>query len=252
MMDIDHIFKSKYYISFIEKISRINTIYSNNYKMIGYNFNDNGISSIKFYFVFFSNYFIFSKDNFPIPRLREKFEEYYTIKHDYFLKNKFTAGGGLTFTIKFNENGDIKEGFYFRNQSENSKLIQNIIDLYPKLDIHFADFEAGYGNYVLLQNDKILESKYIYLNNTTKLYPLQKESGILYTQCSSVEISSADIKENNKQKFIALSLDNLIDQSFMNIIPDSISSYAFQNKARLICPATSIKRDINSIYLLFN
>jgi len=215
------------------------------YSYIGINYNRNDILSLKFYYVFFESTKL--RVNFPIKELANEFElALKNIPRQAFLFG--SNGGGITLTFKVNSIGNNSIGFYLRQNGRNEKYVSNIISLYPELNLNESDFEDGFGQYYLL-NDNIKEEKqYVYLKPTSKLILLENKYGINYSNARGVEISSANSSKIFEHKFIALGGQELFNDTFVNNVPEEFLKIINDLKSKMICPATTIDNSINTCY----
>lgn len=246
----EQIFTNREYIRFLEKIKKFDAKFEFSHSMIGFNFTNDSIVSIKLYFVFYGSGT--DVDNFSIVELQSLFRHFYQQRDEYYLTTKMTPGGGITLTLKFDSNLQTTEGFYFRLKQSNQHLIDNIQHIYPKYNFQKSDFESGYGQYVLLKGKEIETKEYLYLKDGTKLIDLENKYGILFSQTKHIELSSANSTDLSSHKFIAIELEKMFTSSFKSKIPAEIVHYATMNKLNFICPAVSISEKIQTIYLIGN
>jgi hypothetical protein len=215
------------------------------YSYIGINYNKESVLSFKCYYVFFDQSLF--NHGFPIGNLEQLY--YSNIKYaSPHVSNFRSSGGGITLTIKFDEEINTSIGFYLRQNKNNTPFVSNIISQYPDLFLEKTDFEPGYGNYVMFKNDIIEESQYVYLNNVNKLHSLANLSGIDYSNARSIEISSSNKSNFFNHKFIALGGPELIENSFDKNIPLDFPKIIRELGAKLICPSTNWHNDTFSCY----
>ena len=232
--------------------STLRPFYSNSesfYSFFGINFNDKEVTSVKFYYVFFDP--LIFKSGFPLIELQENYEKsiLHSSKHvGQYLSN----GGGTTLTIKFDCLGEASIGYYFRKLGNNCMFISNILDCYPSYKLKREDFESGYGEYLMLRKGKTERSEYIYLKNRVKFSKFHEETGINFKLANCIEISSANIKNTNSHKFIAIGGTELFGDSFKNNIPNEFTQLANKLGAKLICPATYLNQKKYSCYAYKN
>lgn len=215
------------------------------YSYFGINFNNNEVTSIKFYYVFFDP--LIFKLQFPILELKENFEKSISHSSEHVLQY-LVSGGGITLTIKFDRHGEASMGYYFRKNGNNEMFISNILDCYPNYKLEREDFESGFGEYVMLSKGRTARSEYIYLENKIKFSKFHEETGINYKLANCIEISSANIKIPNSHKFIAIGGTELFGDSFKKNIPTEFTQLTNKIGAQLICPATFLNREKYSCY----
>lgn len=242
-MDIEKLFYNSYFLSFHNLMSELSGIM--NYSYIGFNYSEEKVISVKFYYVFFEN--IDFQGRFPIPELENIYKKMINDSSVYHLTTPFTPGGGCTFTIKFDFDETITKAFFFRVKNNNSEIVHNIQKLYPIFSFNTSDFEDGYGQYVLWKNGDCIKNEYLYLTNSGRIHAIETKYGIHFSKTPCTEISSAgDVASS--QKFIALGGDNLMSEAFLDKIPCSIRNIVKGLNVELCCPAVNPSKEEFTIY----
>jgi hypothetical protein len=228
--------------------NNLRPFYSNTdlfYSYFGINYNDKGVTSIKFYYVFF-DILNFNRD-FPIPELKVLFQESIQTCSNHI--NQYLAdGGGITLAIKFDSLGNRSVGYYLRKSGDNESLASNIINTYSSFNLKQEDFDSGYGEYVMLIKNKLEKNEYIYLKNVEKLMGFFQPIGIDLNFANCIEIGSANLKDINAHKFIAIGGPELIGDSFKKNLPKDFIELLDILQAKLICPAVYNKQNKYTCY----
>lgn len=211
-----------------------------NHLMVGFNFNDEQVLSTKIYYAFYGK--MISMEEYPLDVLHEKFLEILPIFSEEHISTKYSPGGGLTFTIKYDENLNESKGFYVRCQGDNAALINTAIKTYNQFELQPEDFDRGFGNYYMYKNGQCTKSQYIYLNNCKKIGTL---NNIPFSKSKSIELSAIRTDIETEKKLIAIGDNSLVSDLFYESIPQELKSLRKEN---FFCPAVNINNTLRSIY----
>lgn len=247
MYSLQEIVKSPSFVDFNVKMKSLSLDTDLNHTMIGFNYRNNQIISTKFYYVFYEDLALDCL--FPIMELKEYYKKYIEQRSEFHFKTKLTSGGGLTFTIKYDEQLNVTRGFFFRLTNNNETFVNRLIRLYPEFNFNSADFESGYGQYVLYNQEGVKTSEYLYLKSTEKLVSIEDKYGISLSETNCIEISSA--RENNTadHKFIAMGGAPVMKENFKKNIPESIKNIITGTELQFCCPAFT-NEEKYSIYII--
>lgn len=209
---------------------------------IGFNFHKNLITTIKLYFVLYSDELPF--ETFPIPPLENEFLSHWNNKSN-FVNEPHSNGGGLTFSIKIDRQNIIEYGYYLRCAHFSE---ENVINFSMKSLPFGTSFEntTDFGVYNTIKNN-IVQSK-IYGYVTPAEHPLQAIKHLI--QESNIRgIEVARIDNNEDQKFICLGGENVFTSKLESEIPNEIHSFQTSNNLKFICPAFSTEHKLCSVYV---
>lgn len=216
--------------------------------MIGFNYLDGSIVSTKFYYVFRDD--VGLRGGFPVPGLEAEYRRAMAHASAFHLGARLVPGAGLTLTIKFDPLRRVSSGFFFRVVAANDHLVDNIIAMYPELDLGRPDFDAGYGQYVLIQDGTTRTSKYVYLKAVGKLEAWGRRYGIDFSGADCVEIAAADSADKSAQKFITIGLDDRMGSDFLRRVPPAIADCFSGLDYQLCCPAIAPASGQASVYVI--
>ena len=209
---------------------------------MGFNFEGIKVSSIKFYFVVFTD--TISSHDFPISELYHMFKKNIDNRSPLFLE-KFSNGGGITFSIKVKiTNDNIEYGYYLR-----------CLRLLPQEKALMTFNEIPFGANLLSEslgvyntNDGLKNRTEIYgYLNPIDLYPTIQQHYVHFENIRGVEIA----KLNNPQnfKYIYIGGDSIYKEKLIEIIPKEIISFKELFNLNLVCPAFNQQHNLCSVYL---
>lgn len=209
---------------------------------IGFNFENNEITSVKIYFVVFSNNI--SPEDFPIKELYSEFIEN-LINQSPLVKEKFANGGGITFSIKAIKGQDhIEYGYYLR-----CKRLTRQEE--PLIDRSFKPFDAqvlsdSIGVYHTIFDGLTQIHLYGY-TNPSELFPSIQQDKINFEKIRGVEL--AKINQPEKLKYIYLGGEDVFKRELLNQIPEEIISFRNKFSLNFVCPAFNLTHKLCSVYL---
>ena len=213
--------------------------------IIGLDFKDNKLLSIKFYYVFFEKTDI--NEDFPIPELKDQYNKYIHYASSN-LNSIFSPGCGLTFALKFDFNLEVSKGIFFRIDADNKDLINNVSTLYSEFNFLPEDFEKGLGIFLYARKGKLSENKYIYLKNTKKMEIWDDQYDIPFSKAETIEINNANSSEK-KQKFLTIKTGKETTEPFLNKMPEIILKTIKDWDVNLWSKAINPNSEVYSVYL---
>jgi hypothetical protein len=240
VLDIDDIIKSQVFIDFQKSMVQFSDEMELNHTMLGFNFIENEILSTKFYYIFFGK--LPAAEFFPIPELQNEYDKLIPISSEKHLINKYLPGGGLTLTIKFDNNGNARKGLFLRLKSDNATLKANAKKIYSQFHLEDEDFEDGFGQYIMLQGAEIEKSRYVYMKNTGKI---KKLYDIPFDITTSIELSAIETNGTKESKLIAIGTSEIITDEFYQSMPKTIQKL---KRTNLVCPSINLHTKERSIY----
>jgi hypothetical protein len=209
---------------------------------MGFNFEGNEVTSVKFYFVVFAD--SISINDFPISELYQMFENNIENRSPLVLE-KFSNGGGITFSIKVKLiNDNIEYGYYLRCL----KLMPEEKELIDSIDIPFGVnlLSESLGVYNTIDSLKCRTEIYGYLN-PIDLYPAIQQHYVQFENIRGVEIA----KLNNPQnfKYVYIGGDALFKDRLIALIPKEVITFKEMFHLNLVCPAFNQHHNLCSVYL---
>jgi hypothetical protein len=216
--------------------------------MVGFNYDWQGIQSTKLYYVYNANGD--EEFEFPVPELSDLYRSHIKQASLKSLSARLAPGAGITFTIKFDAAMQPSYGYFFRIDSDGQSFAENIISCYPRMDLSISDFEPGFGQYVMLDRDGIRESCYAYLENTERLWSLERKYGIKFSRCNSVEISDAQKPDTSSHKFIAIGLAEVFGSTFERGPLADIEYFFRVIDCEPCCAAVNPEKEMRSTYYI--
>lgn len=207
---------------------------------IGFNFEGGDITSIKLYFVLYSDELPF--ETFPIPPLAQEFLSHWKNKSN-FVNEPLSNGGGLTFSIKVDRRNLIEYGYYLRCAKLNDiEHFSKKSELFGTSFINATDF----GIYNTFKNNVIQSKIYGYV--TPAEHPLDAIKELIQLQnVRGIEIARID--NDNDQKYICLGGENVFTSKLESEIPKEIHSFQKCSNLKFICPAFSSDHKLCSVYV---
>lgn len=210
---------------------------------IGFNFENGTISSVKLYFTVFTS--TISDSDFPLKPLLAEFKNNLN-KQSNFLTQKYSNGGGITFSIKVKFNSSlIEHGYYMRcnelNTDEN-KLV-GLQKLPFKLDI----YNEPLGVYKTFEGLQSKTSIYGYINPKSHLLSNDLSDVIYSEKIRGIEV--AKIENLEKLKLIYLGGEDLLKTTLIQYIPEEVVTFKNKFKLNFVCPAFNNNHVLCSIYL---
>lgn len=209
---------------------------------IGFNFDNNLITTIKLYFVIYTDVLPF--ETFPIPPLENEFISHWNNKSN-FVNEPHSNGGGLTFSIKIDRQQKIEYGYYLRCAQF---CEENEFDFSMQSIPFGTSFEnaTDFGVYNTIKNNVVQSKIYGYVSPAE--HPLYAINHLI--QESNIRgIEVARIDNDDDQKFICLGGENVYSNELKSEIPNEIHSFQKSNNLKFICPAFSVKNKLCSVYL---
>lgn len=210
---------------------------------IGFNFENDTITSVKFYFTVFTS--TISESDFPLTSLLIEFKNNLDKQSD-FLAQKYSNGGGITFSIKAKLNSNLVEhGYYMRcnklNTDEN-KLV-DIQQLPFELDVP----NEPLGVYKTIEGTQKKTSIYGYINPESHLLSDELSDVIHSEKIRGIEVAKVDNLE--RLKFIYLGGEDLLKTTLISYIPEEVIVFKNKFKLNFVCPAFNKNHALCSIYL---
>lgn len=226
---------------------------------IGINFNENQIESIKFYFSFYSLESVNKavKTGIIEDSIIDTFYELYTKAPAQFLNSFEEYGSGITFSVKWNNQGKRSTGIFYRLQNSSILPFEKIL---VENRLNEFSFEESKGVFILQDSDKQIYFKYYFYSNDRNLvtkFANKLELSDLLLQTKKIEISSGKgniINSSDKDlKIILLGNELEISRLYLNTycFPNqktTIQMFAEENNLNIYCPAFYINKPIQSCY----
>lgn len=223
------------------------TSYWNNFNgekvsYLGFNFSENKITSVKIYFVVYTNTIL--KSEFPIPELYYLFLKNIQTASPH-ITEKFSTGGGITFSIKVKLGTNSLEYGYYLRCNELSSEEKETITL-DKIPFNIKLLPQSWGVYNTLENAETRLAIYAY-TNPIDLFPTIQHDNIHFQDIRGVEIA----KLNNPQdlKYIYIGGDTLFKDSLIKQIPEELIAFKNTFSLNLVCPAFNQQHKLCSVYL---
>ncbi|MBP9688995.1 MAG: hypothetical protein KBE91_05235 [Bacteroidia bacterium] len=209
---------------------------------IGFNFKEESISSVKLYYTVFTRFI--PEINFPIKPLYQTFKNHQFNVSDYAVE-KYSNGGGITFSIKINNNNVIEHGYYLRckNLSISETALINSNNLPFNISLKSLN---NLGVYQTLINDEVGAKIYAYVEPSS-LYPKNMDLLINFNNIRGVEISR--INDPNNSKYIYLGGEDVYTKLLTDLIPMDINIFKNKYNLNFVCPAFESSNKLCSIYL---
>jgi hypothetical protein len=209
---------------------------------MGFNFESNKVTSIKFYFVIFTD--TICNNDFPIPELYHMFEKNIENRSPLVLE-KFSNGGGITFSIKVRLiNDNLEYGYYLRCL----KLSSGEKGLIDSFEIPFGTnlLSESHGIYNTIEGDKKRTEIYGYIN-PIDLFPQVQKEYVHFENIRGVEIA----KLNNLQnfKYVYIGGEALYKDRLIALIPKEVITLKEMFHLNLVCPAFNQKHRLCSVYM---
>lgn len=236
--------------AFMEFHRRMRELYEElelNHSMVGFNYRDGCITSTKFYYVFRRPFGV--NGPFPIPMLEDQYRRVIERRSAEHFQDRLLPGGWLTFTIKFDAQGNCSRGFFLRVEAPNQQLIDNTCLRHRELGFEAADFDRGYGQYLMEGDDGPRASEYLYLLRPERLAHLADMYDVDFSRAGCVEISACGSPHHMDQKFIAVTLLPVAGRRFVEGVPAAVRIPFQGMDSQLCCPAVSPTTGQRSIYV---